>query len=82
MRWHLLAALLLIVGAIQPVLGRQEQMLVSQAETAMDRQDLNRVNREQVQKPGLRQRADISKKYERLLNRDPKEIIPDICIGC
>lgn len=82
MRCYLLAALLLILGVSQPVFARQGQTLVSQAETATYQQDTDRVNREQVQKPGLRQRADFTKRYERLLNRDPKEIIPDICTGC
>jgi hypothetical protein len=82
MRWRLLAALFLIVGVNQPVLARQDQTLVSQAETTTYQQDLNGVNREQNSKPDLRKRVGFSKKYERLLNRDPKEIIPDICTGC
>ena len=82
MRSNLLAALFLIVAVNQPVLARQEPTLVSQAETTADQQDPYRPNMEQNPKPRLRQRVGFSKRHERLLNRDPKEIIPDICTGC
>jgi hypothetical protein len=36
----------------------------------------------QKAKPDLRQRSELSREHERLLSRDLKRIIPDICVGC
>jgi hypothetical protein len=82
MRRRLLAGLLLSLAALPAAMARQDQTLISQAQTATYQQDLNRVEDAQKSKPSSRQRLGFSKKYERLLSRNPKEIIPDICIGC
>ncbi len=82
MRRRLLIALFLSLAAPSAALARQDQTLVSQALTATNQQDLISGDREQASNPDVRQRVSFSKKHQRLLSRDPKEIIPDICIGC
>jgi hypothetical protein len=82
MHRRLLTALFLSLSALQSASARQDPTLASQTQTAMYQRDLNRVGDAQKSKPDGRQRVGLSKKHERLLSRDPKEIIPDICIGC
>jgi len=82
MHRRLLTALFLSLAALPAAMARQDQTLVSQAQTATYERDLNRVETAQQSKSDGRQRVGLSKKHERLLSRDPEEIIPDICIGC
>ena len=79
---RLLIALFLSLSALPAALARQDQTLVSQALTATNQQDLTSGDREQASNPDVRQRVSFSRKHQRLLSRDPKEIIPDICVGC
>ncbi len=82
MHRRLLTALFLSLAALPAASAHQGPTLVSQAQTATYERDLSRVEDAQKSKPDGRQRVGLSKKHERLLSRDPREIIPDICIGC
>jgi hypothetical protein len=79
---RLLIALFLSLAAPSAAMARQDQTLGSQALPARNQQDLTSGDREPASKPDVRQRVSFSKKHQRLLSRDPKDIIPDICIGC
>lgn len=82
MRWHVLAALILIAGVNQTALARQDQRLASQADATTPQQDFYRVNGDQNSRSDPQQRMRFRKRYDRILDRNPKEIISDICIGC
>ncbi len=82
MRRGLLIALFLSLAALPGAMARQDQTLVSQALIATNQQNLNSGDRADKSKPDVRQNVSFSKKHQRLLSRDPKEIIPDICVGC
>ena len=82
MHRRLLTAVFLSLAALPAASARQDPTLVSQAQTATYERDLSRVEDAQQSKSDGRQRVGLSKKNKRLLSRDPKEVIPDICIGC
>ncbi|MBB4039925.1 hypothetical protein GGR34_001572 [Microvirga flocculans] len=82
MHRRLLTALLLSLAALPAAMARQDPTLVSQPQTATYERDLNRAENAQNSIHDGRQRVGLSRKHERLLSRDPKEIIPDICVGC
>jgi len=82
MHRRLLTELLLSLAALPAAMARQDPTLASQTQTAMYQRDLHRLEDAKKSKPDGRQRVGLSRKHERLLSRDPKEIIPDICIGC
>jgi len=82
MRRRIFATLFLSLATLSAMTARQNQMLASQDRAATDGRDLSRVDDAQQSKSAIRQRVGQPKRHERLLSRDPKEIIPDICIGC
>lgn len=81
MRWKLLAALLLSLEVMSPAIARQGQISAPQQRTASYRQDFMSAKTTRNPESEIR-RAETSRRHERLLSRDPEEIIPDICTGC
>jgi len=82
MHRRILAALFLSLATLPVTVARQDQMLASQERAVTDERHLSRADDAQQSKSDIRQRGGPPKRHERLLSRNPKEIIPDICVGC
>jgi hypothetical protein len=65
----------------EPAVSRQDSALFSHAQTTAYQENLTRPEIKKT-KPSFRRRTELSREHERLLSRDPKQIIPDICVGC
>jgi len=85
MRWKLLAALLsglVCLDGTAPAIARQGQISVSRQQDASYRGDVTPTRTTRKPEAEAGRRVETARHHERLLNRKPEEIIPDICIGC